>query len=150
MKKKGMTLIEIIISFALLIIIAISFLSIFTSGFSWIFNYGRKSKTVMKSNEIMNIIYETAKHQTYTAPDQVKTMVCNVLDSAGYVGKYQESGTLTDLCTKSGSELIRYYVSPEEKKSDMLIPGYSVYVCVFQANSNQNVVITSFITKEGS
>lgn len=148
MKKRGMTLIEVIISLAILAIIAVSFLSIFTSGFSLIFKFGRKSKTVMNSNEIMNMIYETAHGETFTTSDQVQTMVSNVLDEDGYTGKYEKSDTLAGLQTKSGSELIRYFVSPEESKSS--VAGYTVYLCFFQSDSGQSVILTSFITKGGS
>lgn len=148
MKKNGMTLIEIIISLALLAIITVSFLSIFTSAFSWIFNYGRKSKAVMESNKIMNKIYETAGQQVYTAPDEIEIMISNVLDGEGYSGKFQKSDSLAALSTKSGSESIRYFVSSEESKNN--IAGYSVYICFFQTNSSQNVILTNFITKGGS
>lgn len=142
-----MTLIEIVISLALLAIIAISLLSVFTTSFSWIFNYGRRSKSVMESNKIVDKIYETTTQKTYTVSSQIEDMINNLLINEGYSGNFEKSTTLSDLCKKTGSELIRYYVSSEETKSG--VAGFSVYICLFQPNSNQSVVLTTFITKGG-
>ncbi|MCD4712444.1 MAG: prepilin-type N-terminal cleavage/methylation domain-containing protein [Clostridiales bacterium] len=45
-RKKGMTLVEIIIALAIIGIMAISFLTIFTSSFSTIFSMGRRTKAM--------------------------------------------------------------------------------------------------------
>lgn len=56
--KGGFTLIEVVLSIAILSIIAVSFLTIFTSGFSSIYAMGRKTQTMNNQAQMyMDQIY---------------------------------------------------------------------------------------------
>lgn len=50
-KKKGLTLIELLVSIALIAIIAVSFLSMFVTGFKFIANAGNKTKVMYASQD---------------------------------------------------------------------------------------------------
>jgi len=52
-RKKGMTLVEIIVSIAILGIIAVAFLPVFTTGFSSVFHAGNKSEALYRAQQDM-------------------------------------------------------------------------------------------------
>lgn len=57
--KMGFTLIEVIVSLAILSIVAISLLSIFTSSFSIISSMGRKTKAMAEAQQVMDTVYKS-------------------------------------------------------------------------------------------
>lgn len=56
--SKGLTIIEIIITIAILGIIALGFFSVFTGSYSTIYTMGNKSKAMVKAREIIDTAYE--------------------------------------------------------------------------------------------
>jgi len=50
---KGLTLVEILVAFAILGIITTAFLSLFTNGYKTIFSAGQKTTAVFKTQEVM-------------------------------------------------------------------------------------------------
>jgi prepilin-type N-terminal cleavage/methylation domain-containing protein len=54
--QRGITLIEVIVSMAILSIIAVSLLGIFSSGISSIFSMGRKTKAMAEAQKVMDIV----------------------------------------------------------------------------------------------
>lgn len=70
---KGFTLVEILVSIALLGIMAISMLPLFTNGYRWIINAGNKSKIIYVAqeqveNKIVQGASNTLKEITITFP----------------------------------------------------------------------------------
>lgn len=57
-KNKGLTLIEILISLAILGIILVSFLTLFTSAFSNIFSMGRKTDAANEAQAFIETVYQ--------------------------------------------------------------------------------------------
>jgi len=53
LNSKGLTLVEILVAFAILGIITTVFLSLFTNGYKTIFSAGQKSTAVFKAQEVM-------------------------------------------------------------------------------------------------
>lgn len=56
--SKGLTIIEIIITIAILGIIALGFFSVFMGSYSTIYTMGNKSKAMVKAREIIDTAYE--------------------------------------------------------------------------------------------
>lgn len=80
----GFTLVEIIISIALIGIIAVSFITMFTSGFSAIFTMGRKTKSMnYDAQTYMERIYEGESADTINAIDGVSVLVENDYNGTG-------------------------------------------------------------------
>ena len=77
--KSGFTLIEIIISLAILGIMAVSFLTIFSSGFSTIFTMGRKTQAMNNQAQMyMDQIYNgTAVAAIHNPPNVVVSETTN-------------------------------------------------------------------------
>lgn len=55
--KKGLTLIEIIIALAIIGILSVSFLPIFTQGFSTVFRMGHRSESVAIAQDILDKLF---------------------------------------------------------------------------------------------
>ena len=56
--KKGFTLIEIIVSIAIIGILAVALLSVFTSGYSTIFSMGRKTESSNEAQAFIERVYQ--------------------------------------------------------------------------------------------
>lgn len=82
-KKKGYTLLELIISLAILSIIVVTFLTMFTGGFTNIFNMGRKTKTVGEVKAAINNVCQ--KKDIRAIPDDWK-----MVDSKDELYIYQD------------------------------------------------------------
>lgn len=63
-KKSGLTLVEVIISLAILGIIAMAILNTFTFGFESIFSMGRKTKATQIAQEYMDLCYASTSFDT--------------------------------------------------------------------------------------
>jgi prepilin-type N-terminal cleavage/methylation domain-containing protein len=152
LNENGMTLIEVIIAMAILGIMVVSFLAVFTNSFSIIFNHGRKSSSLMAANSIMDKIYESSIGSGCTDIDDVKTMIVGVMEP-DYHSKYEFSSTLSEISTAVGSEAIRIYVGPavKENLSDPdSIEYFPVTILVFQTNRSMHVTLTASIPKGGN
>ncbi len=80
----GFTLVEIIISMALIGIIAVSFLSLFTAGFSTVFSMGRKTQIMNYDAQwYMDRIYEGETPSSIDALDGVSVTVVDDYDGTG-------------------------------------------------------------------
>lgn len=89
--KKGLTLIEIIISMAILSIIFISFSGVFTSGFSYIMAMGQRTKAVEDAQKAIDVIEQQSKILPHpiTSTD-INNVIINSIDNTGRI-------TLSDL-----------------------------------------------------
>lgn len=148
-KIKGMTLVELIVALAIMCIIAVSLLAIFSSSYSNIFNFGRKSKAVTESQSIIDKIYERSVQGNFTTVLEVQDMVSSVLSLNGYTSdQYKLSSSAGSLSVIEGTEHIRYFVSDQTTQSG--IDGFQVSVLVFYSNNKSSVTLTTFVIKGGS
>lgn len=82
--QSGFTLVEIIISMALIGIIAVSFLSLYTMGFSTVFSMGRKTQTINYDAQwYMDRIYDGEDPSSIDALDGVAVTVVNDYNGTG-------------------------------------------------------------------
>lgn len=92
MRKKGMTLIEVVISIAILGIIAASFLTMFSNGFSNIFIAGNRTRALAKAQEIIDKAYsvrETGAYDTKLSGISSSSTLSNIYNyEAGKTSKY--------------------------------------------------------------
>ncbi|MDW7661064.1 MAG: type II secretion system protein [Bacillota bacterium] len=83
-KNYGFTLVEIIISMALIGIIAVSFLSLFTAGFSTVYSMGRKTQTMnYDAQRYMDQIYDGTSPADIDLLDGVSVVVIDDYDGTG-------------------------------------------------------------------
>lgn len=88
----GLTLIEIIIALAMLGIIAVVFLSTFSSGMKWTFFAGHRTKAAMSARNAMDSVYYTS--ETTPLAETVDDIVQNHLAVPEVTSKSTAPSTL--------------------------------------------------------
>lgn len=130
-KKAGFTLIEVIISIAIVSIIAAAFLSAFSNGFINIIRSGQKTEAAEKAQKIIDLIYESGS----TDPGVISTYDTWIENKTNY-------DNLKDSSTYSG-ESSRYCI-----ENITLLSGITfkkVTVLVYYNNGHSTSIITSYI-----
>lgn len=141
-RKHGLTLIEIVISLAILSIIMVAFLSLFSNGFITIITMGNKSRASVEAQEIVDRIYSEASFTDKTELIQSVTNIVNSIDTnyedySSKIANFDEPNT--------NSKNIRFYVSDPQA---MLINNvYTVTVRVYYFNFQRYVTISSPIVR---
>jgi prepilin-type N-terminal cleavage/methylation domain-containing protein len=102
--KKGLTLIEVVVSIAILGLMSISFLSMFSGGINWIFKSGNKSSAQYTSQEkIENIIYSESNADGINSSSNPLTIKLN------FSGKeYNVSGRKIDVEASNNNQVAKY------------------------------------------
>jgi prepilin-type N-terminal cleavage/methylation domain-containing protein len=149
-KNKGMTLIEVIVALAILGIISISFLNLFSKGYTDIFKSGFRTNTTMKLQSMVDYL----NSQTINSTDEIDTYITIYLSSKYSYTKdvnYKKVINLNSLNTVESNISVKYFISSLGAISSTTpnIQGYQVTILWFINNSQSNVQITTFIIKEG-
>lgn len=132
-KNTGFTLVEIIISLAIIGIIAVGILAVFTGSYSMVFSMGRKTNAVSEAKTYMDKIY------------QAGSIPADIL----------EVSNLTDLTNFSynTSKIVRVLVDeiPNVKTAlgvDLTLPNNkikTITIAVFYENGKNVVTLTSLV-----
>ncbi|MFO7611458.1 MAG: prepilin-type N-terminal cleavage/methylation domain-containing protein [Clostridia bacterium] len=128
--KKGMTLIEVLVAFAILIILAAAFLLLFSTSVTNIFNFGAESRAVARTSEKMEVLYNL-DNVTGTA---IETEL-DALNGNSVVIK-------DDLYIYNGIYDFNYYY---EASDTGVASGYDVTLVAFYRNGEKHVNLNSFI-----
>lgn len=134
--KSGFTLIEILVSIALLALLISMFLSVFLAGSSNIVFSGKKSE------ELMNLqsITDDLNQQKFQNRNQLQNYL---VATKGY-REVSDVGQINNYVT--GKD-INCYVSAEESKAD--VAGFTVTLVKFVDNGTRSARLSTFIIKEG-
>lgn len=128
----GVTLIEIIISLAIISIIAIGFFTIFSSSFEFIFRSGDRTTAISEAQEIVDAIY--------ISKDTSDTFIQSIDTSETY--KKINDCSLMESETFDGTHRVLYCVGTETLVSD---PLEKVIVKVFYRNGNESVMLSTIV-----
>lgn len=160
--NKGLTLIEIVIALAILGIILVSYVTIFSNSFISILLMGQKSQAVSDSQSIIEVAYDNIKNITGTYPNI--TDVNNAVQGSLTSGGYEAVGTLTNTpkfedYTSRPSDIgesntnegkIRYSIEAQSFSGSLSdVRGYKITVLTFYSNYKKYVKITSFVPERG-
>lgn len=91
-RNEGLSLIEVLISIALIGIMAVSFLAIFTNNFFAVFSMGRKTEAVAANQKVMELFYSG------TEISVIDEIIANELPNTEY--------SLTDGVGAEGTDLV--------------------------------------------
>jgi prepilin-type N-terminal cleavage/methylation domain-containing protein len=130
--KKGFTLVELIISIAILGIISTAFLSMFGFGYSNITEAGIRTKAI---NKTQNII-ESAYAKKFYNPSEIRAFM------SGH--GYNNITNISNLYIQSGGNETNYFV----KDTITALNGtdcYIITVVVFYKNGTKNIDVTTAI-----
>lgn len=131
--KKGMTLVEILVAFTILVIIASAFLLLFSTSVVNIFNFGAESRSVANTAEIMEAVYNI--------DDVSENSITDMLNDIG--GK--KISAPMNLYVYDGDYDFNYYIIFINTN---LTSGYDVTLVTFYRQGEKYVYLTSFV-KEG-
>lgn len=125
--SKGLTLIEVLVSVALLTLISIILLTIFSGAYSSIFSMGRKTSAVAVAQSVIDQVYESGN---------ATTAYIQGLDGS------PENVSFSDPYDPETDSSIRFDVNP------IVIDGENfnqLDVMVFYQNGERSVVLTALI-----
>lgn len=135
--KKGFTLIELIISLAVLMIILVAFISMFTNGFITVITMGNKSKATMEGQEIIDRVYVESD---ITNEDSLQNSISTILDEEGLSGQYVDyTDNITNFNEPNNTnDKMRFYVSKEDlmNTNDVFIINLKIYYQDFTKEIN--------------
>lgn len=130
-KNSGLTLVEIIIALAILGIISVSFLGMFSSAISSIYLMGNTSRTVAEAQAVLDKIYEEADR------DNLNTSISEIMVSMGYEDDY-EIVDLEDLNDAYKDK--RYRIAWEEGVDLVEQESIQMVTVLMFYNNNQNTI----------
>lgn len=135
--KKGFTLIELIMSLAVLMIILVAFISMFTNGFITVITMGNKSKAAMEGQEIIDRVYVESD---ITNEGSLQNSIATILDEEGLSGQYVDyTDNIANFNeTNNTNDKIRFYVSEEDlmNTNDVFIINLKIYYQDFTKEVN--------------
>lgn len=127
--KKGLTLIEILVSIAILGIMVVAFSKVFVQGFSNIAIMGDKTKAMATAQKVMDTAYQFGRSAINTS----------------LIGISNKSLTTTELNTYDSTKLVKHYT---ESPTYSFLSGASftkLTVKVYYHNGASSITLTSFI-----
>lgn len=138
---KGMTLLEIIVALALLGIVMIALLNMFTFSYTNIFSAGFRSDKILEVQMLIDDLTTQHGIQKFATAAEISTY----LTSEGY----NSVSSLNALLTKQGTNDINYYVNPT-LLTKANVQGYEVTLLKFFNNGSDYAQLTVFIIKGGA
>jgi prepilin-type N-terminal cleavage/methylation domain-containing protein len=142
---KGFTLVEVILAMAILGIIVVVFLNVFTSGAMTIFNAGHKSSSNVEAQAIIDRIYEETDSKIFaTLSTEIETILEEEVGTGNYIS-YTSNISDFNEPYENNYKIVRYYL-----KNETLLSGSSVPVLVFRMyykNGKKTVNITTPLSK---
>lgn len=139
-RKKGLTLIEIIVAIAIFGIVAVIFMNMFSNGYVSIFNSGHRSNTTMDLKTIIDDLNEHA----FADNASIVNNIANYLDGKGF----KRITDLSKITIKVSGYDVNYYIAPRETKANT--PGYQVIILKFYNNGKSYVKATTFVIAGGA
>ena len=127
-QNEGFTLIEIIVSIAILGIITVSVMGLLSNSLVHVFSSGKKDEAITRAANKMESLYQTNP----TSKNDL-----SLGSAAKQVNDCSQSGGLYN---KTDKNIIRYCIKTKED-------GFKVTIVAFYMNGKKHVTLTSFIRK---
>lgn len=131
-KKKGVTLVELIISIAILGIIVTAFLGMFGFGYNNITSAGIRTKAINKTQTIVELTYA----KKFFNPSEIR----DFMNGQGY----NNIANISNLYTQSGGNQVNYFVNDTIKTLNGT-NCYIITVVVFYDKGTKNANVTTAI-----
>lgn len=149
-KNKGMTLIEVIVALAILGIISLSFLTLFSKGYTDIFKSGFRTNITMKIQSMADYL----NSKTINSPSDIDSDISAYLSNQyGYVinQNYKKVTDINALSTVEPKISLKYFIGSIGAVSSTTpdIQVYPVTILWFINNSQSYIKITIFIIQGG-
>ncbi len=133
-KQDGFTLVEVIVAVVILLIIAMAFVPLFSTGTINIFSFGHRDKAMALGSEKMEIFYANQPLDNGKIDEIIDTLSGNYVIDSNDLHTYQGNGY--NFSTEES-------FMPIEYESD--VSGYKVTIVVFYQNGEKHVTVVSFV-----
>ncbi|MDF2531731.1 MAG: hypothetical protein K0Q65_1312, partial [Clostridia bacterium] len=138
-------LIEIILAMAILAIIVVAFLSVFTNGAITIFNAGHKSRSNIEAQAIIDRIYEETKSKDITVlPTEIEAILDQTVGAGNFIN-YTANISNFDEPYENNYKMVRYYLENKTLLSSDAAPLLTFRM--YYQNGKRFVTITTPLTK---
>ena len=135
--NKGLTLVELVISIAILGIIAISLFTLFTTGTAAIFSMGEKTQTAAEAQAIIDRIYEkTTENDLGLLENEINGILDEMIGNGNYTSEVGDFNAPYDDAPR-----VRYYLQQEILLSNQTVP--KITMRIYYRNGDRNVTITT-------
>lgn len=136
-EQKGLTLIEVIIALAILGIITVSIITVFSNSFSNIFSLGNRSKALAEASRRMEILYTIPVEER-----SVDTIKNTLMDATTF---YVEGETA--LYQSTSENIVRFMITPKTllQDHDEENTGFGITIVVFYQNGGRRVTLDTFL-----
>ena len=138
LKNKGFTLVEVIVSMAILALIATAFVPLFGFSFTNIFSYGERDKAMSVASDIMEVLY--AEQELDLNPGSSYDDYDDYIE--GLIDDYTEYAKGVDYKLKEVKKM------DNENNGDIDIKGYKITIEVPYKDGERHVTLTSFVRGE--
>ncbi|MFW6025242.1 MAG: type II secretion system protein [Candidatus Woesearchaeota archaeon] len=147
--KNGFTLIEVIVTIALVAILGTILFLLFTNSFSSILFSGQKVEAITKASNILDAVYSLQPIEADNNISDIESEVNNHLDSLLNSDVYSRLSAVdcNNLKDSANSNEIRFCIDNKNEDGSLMIDGFNIEVVVFYLNGNKNVSLTSFIRR---
>jgi prepilin-type N-terminal cleavage/methylation domain-containing protein len=142
--NRGLTLIEIILALAILSIVLVAFLALFTNGFITIISMGNKSRAGVEAQEIADRIYAEA---VISSEANLRQSISTILEEVAPSDYEDYTDKQADFDEANTDTKIRFYVTASQS---MLVQQDSVFVVtlrVYYHNYARSVTISTPIVR---
>ena len=145
-KNKGMTLIEVIVALAIFGIISVSFLTLFSQGYTDIFKSGFRTNTTMKIKSLVDCLNSKTINSTNDIDNDINDYL-----SGPYVN-HKKVTDINSLSTVESGISLKYFIGSLVTVSSATanIQAYPVTIVWFVNNSQSNVKITIYMINGGA
>ena len=141
--KRGLTLLEIILSLALLGIIVVGFLAVFSGGFITIISMGNKTRAGVEAQTIVDRVYSEAVFATTAELRDEVELIAQEVAPGSWVDYTDDLADFNEPNTTQTR--VRFTVTTEQLLVQSAVPVLTVQV--FYQNFSQSVTISSPIVR---
>ena len=135
--REGLTLMEVIISLAILGIITVSIITIFSNSFSNVFSMGNRSKALAEASRKMEILYTIPVEER-----NIDTLKDALVDATTV---YVEGEAA--LYQSTSDNIVRFMITPQTllQDHDEENTGFAVTIVVFYQDGGRRVTLDTFL-----
>ena len=147
--ENGFTLIEVIVTIALVAILGTILFLLFTNSFSSILFSGQKDEAITEASNILDALYSVQPIESNNNISDIESAIDSHLSTllSSEVYSRLSSVDCSNLKVSANSNVIRYCIDNQNEDGTLMTDGFNIEVIVFYLNGNKHVSLTSFIRR---
>ncbi|OWZ84636.1 type IV pilus modification PilV family protein [Natranaerobius trueperi] len=133
--QQGFTMVEVLISMAIIALLAMTFIPLFSTSFINIFAFGERDRAMSAASDVMEHLYAA---QPFEDRDSIETKLNGLLTSA--------ERNFSEFILKELDTEEHYQIEPSNDPKEIdSVKGYRVSLDAYYQSGGRRVTLTSFI-----